>query len=288
MTVQSGKFSVINTIHTAQSWALNMPAESKAFGASNTKGGTGRRKGNRDWNGSLVQLTAIPTIMPNDYFDFAGFTGDEAGVGTGTRYFGNAIVDSVAITWNWASGEIISSQINFSGNGKIESEIPVTPPEDTTFPDAPSTIETKIMYGDTPVEWTDLTQSTLTITAATQPYVNSSTIETISTKKYAFTKRRTGKIDWSLSVTEQNSAGLPATRDFQSDILLQLYVDDTDYWELAHGHISGVTGINANNDTGAIIEQTYNIAMNAAKEGETQTGRIVKPGGALWWGTAAP
>lgn len=290
MTIRSGRLAVLNGIHTVQQWSINEVTDPKAFKASNTGGGTGRRKGNRDWNGSYTQLTALPTHMPGEKFAFTGYSNDVDGDGS-VSYAGNAIVDQVVITWNWATAEIITSAVTFSGDGKLTPGTATG--TDLTMPDAPSTLCTKLEWevatgdGSGFAEWEELTQMSLTITAQNVASVTSSSCENVGGKMYAWNVRKRGSIDWTLSLTEEDSDGLPAARTLQEDIKLRAWVDDAEYWELADGHIGSATGINFNPDTSAIIGRTIPISMNAARVGATQLGRVLKPGGALWWGTAA-
>lgn len=290
-TVRSGRLGVVDGQSTVQNWVVNRITDPKAFKASNTGGGTARRKGNRDWNGSFTQLLSTPTLMPGEKFTFTGYTNDEDASGS-SSVSGSAIVDSVAINWDWAAGGIITATINFSGDGKLTPG--TASGTDVTAPTAPTSICTKIEFNinrATPswTEWEHLATAALTINAANQAYVNSSSCEDVGGKKYAWNKRRPGPIDWTLAVTEQDSDGLPAARDIQEDVELRIWVDPaTNYWELAEGHIVDATGLTVDRDTGAIIQRTVNVAMNAYSDVATQLGRIVKPGGSLWWGTAAP
>ncbi len=285
MTVRSGRLGVVNAHNTVLQWSINQTSDNKATATSNSEQGTLRRKGNRDWNGSFTQLLALPTIMPSDKFTFSGFANDEDGSGS-ADYSGDAIVDSVAITWNWATAEIIQTVVNFSGDGKVTTG--TAEGEDLVVPDPPSSICTKIEWaaaGAAPVyaEWEDLATATLTISAANQPYVNSSSCEQVGGKWYAWNKRRPGKIDWNLAITEQNSDGLIDDRLIQDDITLRIYTDDTDFWLLTDGQIQEATGLVFNRDTGAIVQRTVPVAMQAFRPGASAAGLIAKPGGAQWW-----
>lgn len=289
MSVRSGRLSSVNGQTTVQQWAANLTTDPRAFGASNTSGGTGRRVGNLDWTGSFRQLTGLPAIMPNDEFTFTGYIGDDLEDG-GKSIGGNVICNSVVITWNWATGDIINTVVNWQGNGAFAfADADGTDATDVLAPPVcPAKVEWTAAQDNTGyAAWDNLTQVVLTISAATQAYTNSSSKITIETKDFLAVKRRKGRIDFTVALTEQNSDGLPSGRFLSDDVALRIFTDATNFWELAMAHVGDATGIVADRDTGAIIQRTQNLGMNAFTLGASAEGRIVKPGGSLYWGTAA-
>lgn len=289
MAVHSGRFGVLNGVSTVRNWSINDLSSPQRFVASNTLGGSGRRPGARDWNGSYGAYGGNPGVMPGEAFSFSGYAApdnDTAG-GVGTIWAGTAIVDSVAITWNWANQEIISHVVNFSANGALTSSASQTALSDATTVDAPAPCGTKITYG-TPgsggfgTDWENLVQAVLTITAENQTYVNTDTV--VSSECWTF--RKAGPIDWTLAVTEQNSDGLPTDVDIAQDEEFQILVDETDFWHLKWGHVGDASGLTVDRETGAIIERTVNIAMSGFVGGST--GNITVPGAVSdWWPFAA-
>lgn len=277
MTIRSGRLGVVNGHGSIQNWQTQQVQTPARFAASNTGGGMASREGSHDWSGSFLQMLALPTIMPGEKFTFLGYTNDEDGSGSAS-YTGDAIVDSVAITWNWQTGATIQTAVTFSGDGEYTDGVATG--TDATVLDTDEACGTKIEVDG--VEWTDLVSATLTITSANVAYTNSSTVE----NGKCWANRRPGVIDWSLAVQEENSDGLPAGRAVGADGEIKLYSDATLFWHLIEGHFVDDTGLNIDRNSGAIIGRTRNLVMNGAHQGAAQLGAIIKPGGSLWWGTA--
>lgn len=285
---KSGKIGVVNGQSTIRNWSISRTSDTKKYAASNTQGGMGAVAGAMDWSGSFMGNGGQPAVMPGETFTFEGGTSED---NTGAKsYSGSAIVDQVAITWNFGAQEILSYTVNFSGNGELtenstaftDATTPVAPPASDTDIYLSATAPT-VAAPDIATALPDVEQAVLTLTSANTAYVNSSTI----TAGVAHTKRRPGNIDWTLSITQQNLEGL-GTLDLQKDLAAQLFtsVSGNTKWELLWGHMEEATGITVDSDSGDIIRRTLNLTMNAQKAGDV-FGRIVLPDGTVWWGTAA-
>lgn len=262
MPAHSGKFAVLNGQTTVRNWNVNELNESKPYVASNTKGGTGRVVGVRDWNGSFGAYGGQPSLFPGDAFSFSGFLAadDDTEAGTGQVLTGTAIIDSIAITWNWATAEIISYVANFSGNGALVSSIANL--SDATQPVVPILALAKVDRWIGPLdtdfeEWTEVEQVVLTISAANQSYVNSGSV----VAGVLWRQRLAGIIDFTLALTEHKTlrAALP---DLSDDERLKLFISASEFWELKWCHIDNFSGIVADRETGAIIKRTNNMSMN--------------------------
>lgn len=294
----SGKFGVVNGNSTVRNWNVNETMAPAPFIASNTKGGRGRKRGIKDFTGGFQHYGGIPTVMPGDVFQFKGFTApdNDQPNGTGTVIQGNAIVDNIAVTWNWSNGEAIQTQVNFSGDGALEALDSQAALLDNTNPQVQDICGGRIEvcesldpigstsgYGSlsggcTP--WENLEQVVLTISADNQSYVNSST--------NCWTRRKPGPIDWALAVTEQETArhgGIFDKIRRGNHVELNLYVDATQYWWLQWGIVHDFTGLNVDRETGAIISRTVNLAMSGFVN--NNAGRIRVPGASSnWWPVA--
>lgn len=276
MGVLSGKYGVVNGKTTTRQWSINDNHAPKRYRASNTKNGAGRRNGIRSWSGSFNQYGAVPSVMPGALFTFSGYTAPTTGVlGTnGLIYTGTAIVDSVVITWNWGSGDILSMVTNFSGHLDLASS-EAGALTDATAPTVPPICGTKITYDDTgDVEWENLLQATLTISAENQSYVNSST--------GCWTGKTPGPIDWTASVTEQEV--LRDILNIGDDYEFKFWVDDTDFWKLKWGKVKEFTGITVDMEGGGIIQRTVPLEMQGFAESNGAAGSITLPGAvSAWW-----
>lgn len=286
MGVHSGKWGTINGVNTVGQWSVNDIQASQKFVASNTKGGAGRRAGVKDWNGSYNAWGELPAVLPGAAFTFDGYTAPDTEVYNdgGTIISGNAIVDSVAITYNWGTGAIISHVVNFSGNGPLTRDVDAAI-LDAASVVAPTVCAASILYADSDdfADYTALAaveQVVLTITSENKSYANSDT--------NCWMQRKPGPIDFTLAVTQQdNYADLPAKDLFKgADYGIKF---GTDFgvpllrWELQYCHLKEVTGLTVNRETGDIIKRTLNFEMNGFPAG-FPVGKILRPGSATaWW-----
>lgn len=271
---KSGLLGVVNGQSTVRNWAVNMLGNPKTFVASNTKTGTGARKGARDWNGSFSAYGGAPAIMPGDEFTFTGHEGADAGDAT---WSGQAIVDQVALSINFGTQDIIAYTVNFSGNGELVEGTGAG--TDATYPTAPPAEEAAVsfIYGGSvggAVEITDVTQLTLTLSAANIAYVNSSTVENNS----VWTKRRAGPKNWTCSIARENSAGLGST-PIGHYLELLITAGTGNDWVLRYGTLGDSSNLTVDIETGAIIALTHNITMNIAPHDEATVGTVTHPGG---------
>lgn len=271
MTVHSGKFAVVNGASAVRNWSINETnALARAINSA-TKGGSARRPGVRAWTGSYAQHRPQPAAMPGEIFTFQGFTApDDDTSGAGVTKTGSAIVDSLVITWNWQSGDIIQAVTNFSGHLALTTDSGTY--SDATIPDFASMCGVVIHADDYPID--NVQQATLTISAANQPYVNSSTD--------CWTGRKAGPIDFNVALQIQDNEFPFATGD---DVILNMFVDGTDYWRLKWAQVKEFTNLTVDRE-GAIITYTANLEMNISKGGVF--GEIVKPGGVTPWFPPAP
>lgn len=283
MGVHSGRFAIVDGVDTVRNWNISETTSPARFVASNTRNGTGRRKGIRSWTGSYAKYGAKPLHMPGEFFNFLGYTApdDDTEGGQGLCYSGSAIVDSVALMWNWQNGEILSHSVNFSGHLALTVETD-DDPQDLTEPDVPEVWGTKLAFGaDVSAAETviaNMLQATLNISSSNQSYVNSSTY--IGDKPW--TGRTPGNIDWSLAAVIQDNIRTASVPVVGEDTQIKLYIDDTLFWLLYWGHVRDYTGLTADRDSGAILQGTMNLDMNASLGGDI--GRIQLPGESeAWW-----
>lgn len=275
MTVASGMLGSVNGHSTVRNWSINQLTNPKTFVASNTNTGTGRRTGAWDWNGSFNCYGAAPTILPGTIFTFEGFMDTEVASAL-PKFSGSAIVDQIAMTINWGNQDIVAYSVNFSGNGELTEG--TGGGADSSYPDAPSaalaTAAIEDPNGvDPAVEIPDLTQLVLTLTAANQAYVNSST--KVGTKFW--TKRKPGPKDWTIALTRQNQIGV-GELTLDNDIHLTITVD-ADVWSLKWGKVGDRTNLEVDIEGGAITDVTENIGMNIAPYSQSALGEVNTPAG---------
>lgn len=280
MTVLSGKFGVVNGQTTVRNWNLSNSMTPATFVASNTKFGTGRRAGVRDWTGSYAQYQGEPSVLAGESFAFQGYQGPDDGVsGAGHSYSGNAVVLSNTINWNMQGGALVDSVTNFGGDLALAGPTSGAEISDATFPAVEEVCATLIEHSTDGVAWTpldDWTVASLTLTSAVQAYVNSST--------GCNTGRKSGPLDWTASVTLQTDQEPLA---IGSDHLFRFYTTATTFWLLHWGHVGDYSNITVNRESGEIISKVLNLGMNGYADAANPTDGIVSaPSGAVWWQAA--
>lgn len=283
MGLHGGKFARVDGADTVRSWSISEMEKQPTAVASNTLLGTARRRGVRSWSGSYEAYGAVPIAgaMPGNIFTFQGYGAPANDVsGNGQLYEGDAISDSVAIRWNWKTGEILSHTVNFSGHLELD-KLSGADPGDAVPPNLPEIGGCYVQWaaGDLLVFNTlpHVTQATLTIRSKNQAYVNSSTYSS----GVLWTGRKSGPIDWNLSIGQEDEERLTDIFDIGDVINLKLFVDDTNFWLLTYGIVRDFTGIKADRETGAIMARTIPIDMNGYYG--SSPGVIKKPGGTQWW-----
>lgn len=282
MTVHGGKLGAIDAFDTIAMWSLNETQTPGRGIASNTRFAPVRKAGARAWTGTYKGYGGQPAMMPGQIAAFVGFGAPTNDIsGNGLRYSGNIMADSVAITWNFRTGELISHTVNFSGHLAlaIADGAQVT---DVTIPDMPSVVLSKIQWKPAAsgalADFPNVSQATLTLSAQNQSYVNSGTV--ISGKLW--TGRVAGPIDWTFALQQDDDVRVGATvPQIADDIQIKAFINATEFWLLNWGHVRDYTGLQVNLETGAILARTVNIDMTA--HDGTTLGVITKPDTTNWW-----
>jgi hypothetical protein len=286
MGVHSGKFFYLNGIDTAGSFSISEQNAASVSRASNTKFAPVRRKGVFTWNGNYQKYGGMPLHMPGDIFSFSGYTAPDNDVaGTaGVIYSGSAIVDSVALNFDWTTGAIIDHNVSFSGHLALTRTSGTM--SDATTPDMPPiAVSAGIKWisglGDisSPNSLPNIATATLNFSAANQAYVNSSTV--ISGD--IWTGRKAGVPDLNMSCTVQDNvrgvSGLPEKGD---DIKLKLYINATEFFEIWWLHVRDYTGATYDRRSGAIVQATMNADWNGYFTDGTE-GKVVLPDTSEWF-----
>lgn len=276
----SGRFGAVDTFSTVYGWTLEETQNDVPTAASNSRAGTLRRASTRDWTGAITMGGAEPAYYPGQEFTFSGYIGPNSGVqfGAGYVYTGQALVESIEITWDWEGGTPLRHVVNFGGHGALSNSID-NPIEDLTNPVMPPVCPTFIEWGDSESEivWTDLSNATLTLTNQLQTVVDSST--------NCWTERYAGILDWTLSLTSNNvSRDAGDVPDLGDSERILIYDDATSFWELEKGFIISRPGNNVSVEDGAMVTNSWEIGMQADDGGGI--GTVTAPDATVVWPAA--
>ena len=289
----SGLFGLVSNngvpLSTVINWNLTETKTADAFVASNTFQGTQRGGGIRAWSGNFTGKGHTPPVMPNQLFEFEGYTSPTTGVeGTaGPTYSGPAICSGVTINWDFVANAILNWSADFVGLPGL-TIADVVPTLDVSLPFNEGTCLTKATYeGATATEIPALTSIALNITAGLATEANSSTIF----DGECWSSASAGPIDWTVALAQEDYLrGVSGYPDLGSDVDLRLYTDLTDYWQLKFGKVLDYSGLVVDRSGGIVIARTINIAMQASDG--TTIGNIVLPGEDpqvdVYWGIVDP
>ncbi len=248
----TGKAGAVDGAAIVRNWNISETADTQAYVASNTHGGTGRLPGNVDWSGAYDAYGHTPANMPGAGFTFTGSIDGTEGV------VGLAIVDQVVITCDIEGGGILSNVTNFSANGVLDPTGAVASDTPDVIP--PSAIGCKVELDEayttgTPVwvEVTDVRTWTLTLTSANPSYVSSSTA--------GQTKRNIGNLDATMSYTVYDD-DIDHLIPVNTIAGMKLYVNSTLYWEILWTIFGEMSDIQVDIETSAFIGATQNASMN--------------------------
>lgn len=283
----SGKYAAINGLGSVQNWDAQITNTPNPYAASNTQAGRARSKGIYDFSGSITQLVSYPTVMPGDIFEFKGYLAPSSGVWNtpGPVKVGMAIVDSVAITWDYSTNAILSSVISFSGAGGPLTDT-VETIADTSTPEIEIPEGLWLRWGNESDDLATIAASednkiknveraAFVLTCTNSAFVDSET--------GGWTGRERGTLDWMLDITQTNINVGDTPFGIDEVVSLVLPVNATEYWGIKWGKVLNYSGVSANIDTGEIMRQTINIAMQAHYSA-VNIGEITPPGeGSPWW-----
>lgn len=283
---RSGKFGIVQVGSPLAAatpmfnWTLIDDMAPEVYYASNTRGGAQRQAGVEDFQGSFNLYSGFPIvgalpILPGTKLSVELFTAPDTGIygNPGTIYFGNIIVDSVSIAWQWQPTASLVTTVNFSAisclqtkTGVIDDLSLLTPAKMCGLP-----LEYSIDDGQAWLPWDNVVNLSLNLTVGNQPIVNSSTA--------CCTNRNAGNVDWGIVATEQEcSEQFPKGTE---DLRVKLYDTATTFWDIKWGFVRGYTNLTVNRQTGQIITRDLNIDMNAISGQEI--GVITMPNTLIYW-----
>lgn len=267
-----------DVVSTVRKWTVEYKESLVNLVASNTDSAQMVLAGNKDWSATVsAYLTPdfYGNIIPGNSITFTGSTNDAVGV-TGT-----GIIEEITIKWDIEGAKPIEVEIKISGNSALTRGAAVISGGDTTCPEVRHSIGCKLELASDHVTYTevaDIRTMTFTLTRPTVSYVSSST--------GAIVKRLTGnlggKFDYTLYPGQPST--LPATGTTWS---AKAYIDADEYLDLQFLRVAGVSGIECDIETAAVLGATVNTEWTGwlnvgGTDGCPTQGQIILGGSILW------
>lgn len=284
MSIVSGRWGVVNGQKFVQAWQVDDNSDTKETVNSVTKAGKHRLPGINSWTGSFESNGAIPVNMPGDLISFTGYIGPDNNVvgSTGVTASGQAMIERISITWNWATGDVLKTSTEFQGHLGLtyaDGQAAIFDTSSINYYGSKQIPTPTVQVNNTGgfVNWPNLTQLTLTISNEIQPYVNSSTGGWIG--------RLAGIWDLDITATEQEVLRSLFQKDDILELKLPVDTTFTNFWDIKWGHVKSFTNIRVDRETGTIITQNVDIPWSAFdNESPPVIGSIILPGaGSAWW-----
>lgn len=281
MSGRYGAASFGSVLSTIRDWRVGISSDLKTFIASNTHGGTGRRAGIFDWQGSFNQYGGMPVALPGDSGTFIGYPGPGDGIigSNGPCATGPAVISQLQTTWNWMTNEIIQTAYTMMGDGPLTNSVDVVT-------DASTPVTTKssaaAAWAFTPVGGSlanyCIQQAVLTLMISQKEFANSCT--------GGWKGRKAGPCDWNLALT-MDEADMTKLVGWVPGafIAIKAYINATQFWDLKWGIIQDFVDYSVNIETGDIVSYTVNIAM-ATDDGNVTAGHIIAPDTTTYWPAA--
>ena len=276
----SGKYGTVNGHDAVSNWTINDEQTLAVAIDSSTDGATNRKPSVESWSGTFAQNLYEPSVLPGEMFTFNGFTAPDDGdpAGNGVIYSGDALLSQCVINWDWAGGAILTLENTFLGH--LALAIVSGNNQDISISNPVSICGTKIEFSADGTTWTELpniSTANVTLSVATNDYVNSST--------GCWTGRAAGPKDWTAAIVLDDTDRSTVVPDKGELLQWRFYVTDALFWEFKWGRVRDFTGITVDRVSGAIIQQTMNVDM-AVSDGSA-LGHVLTPGGTYWQGKSA-
>lgn len=285
---QSGIYATIQDVVALRQWTIDEGFTTNSQVASNTAQGTNRTKGIYEWSGNYQAWGATPAKMPGDVFTGEFYKAPDAAgdPDNGEIFTGTCVVNSVAITWDFTTNQVISHQVNFGGSGDLAVSAGAWVEDTGAWAEPTPCLGKVVSYnGTTESVIPHITQAVLTITREMVSSVNSGTSG--GSGKCLTIRKPGAAVDWTLSLASDNGNedALVASGVITN---LRLYTTASAYWDLKWGIFEKRSGLVVNVETAEIISQTHNAAMKAFNvvSSVMTKGHIKKPDTTTWWPAA--
>lgn len=196
-TVYSGRFGAINGCSQVTQWSLTTTLSDNAHSNSYTRAGKMRDEGVKDWTGSCTILgNAFPgNFNWNQATLIELYTGGATYGGTGKKFSGQAIWNSITLSGDISAGNRVQCRVSFQGSGALT--VADGAYTDTITPNIWMSKDCEITFGESDIEWKSFNFS---ISTETQELLDSSCFvdatDDVWKKRYPGIIDCTGTIDW--------------------------------------------------------------------------------------------
>lgn len=271
--MHTGKQGVLDGVSSVSDWSISESQATERIVASNTRGGSARTKGVKDWTGSYTAFGGKPAIVPGQIFDFKGQLFPTSGVegGAGPGYEASALLEQIVINWNFETGAPITHTGTIGGNGELEYKTDLELLDESTLQKV-SSCDTKIQLGaeGSETDWDGITTAALTLSV--------DPVTSAASGGGCWTKRAANAKNWGFTArlqnTDRGNVLLMPTKG--SIVRMRCFINATEFWLLEWGMVREYTNIAVNRATGAIIGADVAIDMQGFNNGVV--GKVSRPG----------
>ena len=275
---QGGRFGAVNGVVALSKWGVNQTSSPVVYRNSATGRLPGRSHAPSSWSGTMSIDGCSPAAMPADIIAFSGYGYPNSGVaGTvGLLHSGNAIIDSLNMSFDYKTNKPVSYTLAFSGaNALTISDVGVAIPVTGNY--VPFEMcGNPILFRESTettaaVAIDSVTTATLNITASNGKVTNSSTGCRIDTKP--------GVADINLSIAVETG-----NRQLTIGNLYEITIPSApNSWIIKWVRLKAFTNLTVDISTGAIVGQTMEFEFSRVLNAGTATlGSVTLPSGVAW------
>lgn len=259
--VYSGRFGAINGCSQVTQWTLTTQLTDNAHSNSYTRAAKMRDVGVKDWNGSCTILgNSFPgSFNWNQSSQIDLYTGGATYGGTGKKFSGKAVWQSLTLSGDISSGNRVSCAVSFQGDGALT--IATGAYTDTTSPNIWMSKDCVITYGSNTVAWKSFNFS---INNEPQELLDSTCFvqatDDVWKKRYPGIIDCTGTIDW---VGDAEPADLNDAEE------LTIMCGETVVLQIGFARYMGMSSFTVDPSSGSLIGASSSFNMMAHDDSGT-------------------
>lgn len=263
----SGRTGYLQNFTNVSNWGVDLKVSDSQYASSSTKGASAQLEGWNDWSADFQVNNHLAVVIPGQNFNFGGSLDGVNGI------TGPVIVDSVGIKWDIEGAKQITQDVRCSGNGPYT--VGACAASDTSLPNPLVSFGTFGMLqivGGVNTRIPGVKSMDLSLSCRNVEFKDSDT----AGWTYRIKGSLEGQVSFSVNVSDLSL--LPAPNSFGS---VQLYVNDSIFWQIAYLKFGGISGIKADRESGAVVGATLNAKFSAYHNGVE--GNITGPSGSVLW-----
>ena len=267
----SGRQGFVSGFTSIEEWSIDYKAPEVAVATSGTKYAEIQLPGPKDWSGGFKTPNQLAVCVPSATASIGCSLDGSVG------FTGPVIFDSLDLGWDIEGGKPITQDIKFSANGPLTYGACVV--TESAIPTPYTSLGTKgtlqLATGGGYIQLQGVKSMTMRFNAKNSEYKDSDT--------NGWTYRLPGNVSCSLSwnINVSDVSQLISLCSPNLFCQARLYVDGSVYWAINYVKFTGISGIQSNRASGAVVGATLNAVFTSHWNGNL--GSIIGPTAVQLW-----